>query len=366
VLKLIDVIKELNEYRPIDLNLLTGKEEGITDDIRNSLMLYNKGIESLKSGSEDIAVIELKKAVALNPNFHEAWNLLGLCFIYMNEEEKAVEIFERVARQENNGVNAVKYLSQLNSEIEISADKTKTKASSKNSLESKKLQNLKKNRLHNYIMIGTLSFAIGLLAAVLFNTGGQPENGAVVDHEKDNQIKGLMQQVENLNRDIERLNAENQSLKTDLSAAVNEADYYKAAIKLEEAEDLYKDKDYEKAADILLLMKSEIFAGEELERFESLKGKVMPAAAWTVYERGYKAYNNGQNEEAIKNLEKVPVYNEAFERMDVVLYYLGRSSQRLNDSRNALAFFQKLLDTYPESNYADNAQARIRSINAQP
>lgn len=364
---MIDVKKELQEYRPVDLDLITGKNEGITDEIRQSLVLYNKGIESLKSGSEDIAVIELKKAVALNPNFHEAWNLLGLCYLYVNEPQKAAEIFEKVAKRENNGVNAAKYLSQLNPNDETLSLKPPVKASGKTDNSSKKLQILKRNRLQGYIIIGAFCFAIGLLAAVLFNLGDRPEENLNADLiSKDNEIMELTQQVTSLNKEIENLNAENRTLKADLQAAIDEADYYKAALKLKEAEDLYSNKEYEKTADILLLMKSEIFTGEELERLEELKKKVMPAAAWAVYEKGYKAYNSGNLEDALEYLEKVQIYNESFERMDAVLYYMARSKQRLNDLRGALALFQKLIDTYPKSSYADNAEARIKAINGQP
>jgi len=44
-------------------------------------VLYNKALEDFRAKSEDIAIIELKKAISLNPDFHEAMNLLGIFYI---------------------------------------------------------------------------------------------------------------------------------------------------------------------------------------------------------------------------------------------------------------------------------------------
>jgi len=51
-------------------------------------VLYNKALEDFRAKSEDIAIIELKKAISLNPDFHEAMNLLGIFYMYMIKLQK--------------------------------------------------------------------------------------------------------------------------------------------------------------------------------------------------------------------------------------------------------------------------------------
>ena len=109
----MDLKVELKNFRPINLDEIIQENEKIPDNIRNSIFLYNKAIESLRSGSEDIAAIELKKAVSMNPNFNEALNLLGICYSYIGEVDKAGELFRKVIKAESNSVLAMSYMQKL-------------------------------------------------------------------------------------------------------------------------------------------------------------------------------------------------------------------------------------------------------------
>ena len=77
----MDLKAELSNFRTIDLDEFVREGEHIYN-VRNSVYLYNKAIEDLRTGSEDMAIIKLKKAVSMNPHFNEAMNLLCMLFIY--------------------------------------------------------------------------------------------------------------------------------------------------------------------------------------------------------------------------------------------------------------------------------------------
>ena len=94
----MDIKAELNNFRAIDLDEIVRGGEVIPDNVRNSVYLYNKAIEDLRNNSEDMAAIKLKKAVALNPHFNEALNLLGVCYTFIGEKEKAAEAFSKIGR----------------------------------------------------------------------------------------------------------------------------------------------------------------------------------------------------------------------------------------------------------------------------
>lgn len=84
----MDVKAELKNFKAIDLDEIVRGGEAIPDNVRNSVYLYNKAIEDLRTDSEDMAIIKLRKAVALNPHFNEALNLLGVCYTYVGEKKK--------------------------------------------------------------------------------------------------------------------------------------------------------------------------------------------------------------------------------------------------------------------------------------
>ena len=75
---MIDFKKEIKNYPVIDIGVLAKKDPNIPDSIKNSMILYNKALDSIEMNNEDMAVIKLKKAISMNSNFYEAMNLLGI------------------------------------------------------------------------------------------------------------------------------------------------------------------------------------------------------------------------------------------------------------------------------------------------
>ena len=74
---------------------------------------YNRALEKMKFDAEDIAVIELRRLTAQEPDFFPAWNLLGLAYIKIEDYDKAVECFEYVLRREKNAIKSLKYVNKM-------------------------------------------------------------------------------------------------------------------------------------------------------------------------------------------------------------------------------------------------------------
>jgi tetratricopeptide (TPR) repeat protein len=374
----MDLKAELENFKPVNLDEIVQEGEKIPDNIRNSIFLYNKAIESLRSGSEDIAVIELKKATSMNPNFNEAFNLLGICYSYMGDREKAAEAFNRVVKAESNSVLALNIMQRLGmgdmSQTAQPVQKVKPVRKSPEQPEPplKRIRETKPQRIDlnekgipNIVKIGA-GFIAGLVvcAAVYFLIPRDMNNEPVPDTTQTEATTDS--NAQKFEAQISELQKKNDLLEKDKETAIQQADYYKAALKLYEVDGLVRDKKYENAADMLLLMKTIEFKEAEKQKYDSLYSSVMPLAAKTVYDRGYKFYNQRKYEDALKSLEKVQVYDPRYKRMDAALYYIGRSCQFLQDSRSALAMFQKLVEGYPNSTYTRNAKIRIDKLTKLP
>lgn len=378
----MDLRAELSNFKPINLEEIIKQDETIPDNIRNSIFLYNKAIESLRTGSEDIAIIGLKKATSMNPNFNEALNLLGLCYSYTGEMEKAREVFSRVVRAESNSVIAMDYMKRLGlaesiptqpeKQVKKSDDKPAAADSLKRIREDKKpkteKRNVKKNvrlPLFTWLLAGT-AFVVGFMLMLAINLlipekqiePPEPDQSAI--EAAVNEVKAEYQaKVDELEKKIDSLRKEKES-------AAQQADYYKSSLRLYEIESLYRDKDYQAAADLLLLMKTVEFRDAEKETFDKLYKTVMPLAAKSAYDQGYRLYNSRKYQDSLKIFKKVEMYDENFNKMDAVLYYMGRCHQFAQDSRTAVALFQKLVDNYPKSGYLKSAKARINELTRIP
>lgn len=395
---MIDLKTEIESFGTIDLEALADRESEIPDNIRNSLVLYNKAIESIKKGSEDIAIIGLKNAVSVNPDFHEAWNLLGLCYASIKEYDKAEEVFTRVIKAENNSIKAMRYLEEMNSAgtpavpepikkklikpiVDNSSEQILDRYTPKKDEDGppkrirsqsteKKIgnsifgllneQKYRANRKRDIIISAVIFFIIGLGISMFL----WPDVS-----EAEELVAQSQQAQQELNEEIAALKSENaeledriEALKGELMEAQNEAAYYKTSIKLEEAGRLAADKKYQEAADILLLMKVESFRADEKEKYDNLDKTVMEAAAEDAYQEGYGLYSNRKYQESLEKLARVRLYNESYNRMDRVYYYMGRCSQYLNDTKSAADFFQKVIDNYPNSSYARYSKNRLNEL----
>lgn len=376
----MDLKVELNNFKPINLEEIIQEDEKVPDNIRNSIFLYNKAIDSLKTGSEDIAVIELKKATSMNPSFNEAWNLLGICYSYIGDMEKASEVFSRVMKAESNSVLAMGYMQKLGLTDTVPAlaekqtkktpDKPgdplkRIRTSNTPKVEKKGGKQNKKQTLIYYLMIGT-AFATGFLLAVAIYFL-IPEKEIIVPQPDQSTIEAAVNEAKaEYQVKADGLEKKIDSLQIEKESAIQQVDYYKSSLKLYEIESLYRDKKYQDSADMLLLMKTVEFQNEEKEKFDGLYKTVMPLAAKSAYDQGYKLYNARKYPDSLESFEKVEMYDANYSRMDAVLYYTGRCHQFAQDSRTAIALFQKLVDNYPKSGFYKSAKARINELTKLP
>ena len=82
--------------------------------LSDAVAKYNQAITYLKQKSDDLAIIQLKRAVELNPRFIDALNLLALCHLIQNNRERAAAAAERVLAVDAQNTIALNYLSIIN------------------------------------------------------------------------------------------------------------------------------------------------------------------------------------------------------------------------------------------------------------
>ena len=101
-------------------NLATGyleearKNSRALEALSDAAAKYNQALVYLKQKSDDLAIIQLKKAIELNPHFVDALNLLTLCHLIQNNRDKAAASAERVLAIDIQNTIAHNYLSILN------------------------------------------------------------------------------------------------------------------------------------------------------------------------------------------------------------------------------------------------------------
>jgi tetratricopeptide (TPR) repeat protein len=142
VLDMLNVSFELENFQPLDLEEIEKEAGDLPEDTVKAIQLFNKALEDIKSGNEDIAIIQLKKAISLYPSFFEAMNLLGICYYAAGKEDAARSAFKQVIDADDSGLKAMQYLNKMDGLVEQTdsgsvSNKRKSSKSSKGSRASK-------------------------------------------------------------------------------------------------------------------------------------------------------------------------------------------------------------------------------------
>lgn len=86
------------------------------DTINSTIRKYNQSIEYCRSGNEDMAVMQLKKVIVLNPKMVKAYQLLALLYMKFGEWDRAGRLLKKAVQIDNTNTTTLRYLSFVRAE----------------------------------------------------------------------------------------------------------------------------------------------------------------------------------------------------------------------------------------------------------
>jgi tetratricopeptide (TPR) repeat protein len=131
--------------------------------LNDAVGMYNQALGHIKQKSDDLAIIQLKKAVEINPRFIDALNLLTLCYLIDNDRERAIATMERVLAIDAFNPIALNYCALLNpgkKTPRLSTGKQKTSPSIKSPYKPLGLEEKKQKNFH---LAELFTFLIGVI-----------------------------------------------------------------------------------------------------------------------------------------------------------------------------------------------------------
>ena len=358
------------DNNPASYYIETLRKDGRKMEKKNdAVRFYNQAISYLQQGSDDLALIQLKRALDYNKNFVEACNLMTLCCLQEKNFDRASYFIQKVLKIDQYNPKALKYAQELN----IVANK-KQKRPVKNNADMPSVkrtdaappaptyrrqprsQNGFKNEIIAFL-VGGVSVAIVLLSLVM----------PAMSETKDRTIDELRSKVSAAgNITSEELTELRQKLKT----LEEENDKYKQeAAKqqnvtlLQEASTLAENGNSVEAAGKIVLIDSSDFSEEQKATLDTLKLSVLPQAASTLYTQGRGEFLNKNYDIAKESLEGCLKYASSEDFIDDAFYYLGQIAQEKNDTATAQEYYQRILNEYPNSNQFANAQNALEQLN---
>lgn len=388
-------------YQPLDNPADAYLEMANADSVKlhamnQAFQKYNLALESAQQGTDDLAIIQLKKVVGMHPNFIRAMLLLALLHMKENESERAMRLLKRVLKIDRANTTALRYLAEVeravNSGVPVNSEETESpmdvfSTASSPAFEEERFREDKPNVM---AFVGLLAGILIGIAVVFFlivpgREAGIREEYMAQEIDYSESLNSKIAQIRSLETKITTLELNNKELEQSLAEAATKIEYVayenpehmQLFTDLFEAVNSYVDylvdrqikEDAGKGPDEALCIRTAQELVEvdinltELQQakdyYMKMCDNVLPDAASYKYQYGRSDFDNGYYEDAIRDLSDAHRFDGDYDRP---IYYLGRSYEELGNREQACFYFDLLLKTCPDSSLAGYASERLQSL----
>ncbi len=346
------------------------------DALNQAIKRYNTALTYAKQGSDDLAIIQLKKVVNLNPRFLRAYHLLALLLMKQKENDKAKKYLYRAAKIDVSNTTTLRYLKEFEVPEVTANDPDNNPESIRPSAAIMPISSYREDKPNIMVFVNlVIGVIIGIAVTAFLIVPTIEKRQALspdteyVDYttsltkieEQEDEIASLKADKTQLEQQIEGLQGQIESLNNTEKTDSLYGPLLKATqLYFAELEKTERSRDYNAIADLLATVPDAKFENAEAVALTGLLREISyPDAAESHYDAGHDLYSDGKYEEAIKELEKALIFNPK----DVnAIYFTGRAYHRLDDKDNAALYYNMVLTEYPDSNRAADAQNFLKEV----
>ena len=353
------------------------------DIINQTIKKYNQALTYCNQDSLDLAVIQLKKVLSLNPKFIRAHQLLALLYINSEEWEKAKRELTKCLEIDTNNIATLRYLK----EVEVDEMLVPEEGAKNSSKKQKKTEEIIKYQSGNETIIQSVNVKDGKGVTSLLNLGIGLVIGiaiafflilpARIQNAKaniDDELRKVSEQsdaktatIDELRQQLDELQEANSNLQQDLSAYMGTDGTLQSVDSLMKAAGAYltNPEEITVVADYLdeIDMENSEEEMETSEAFDNLYNTLLalvgPGIAESYYNDGYEAYRQENYEDAIPNLEKAFKYDAT---NGEALYNLANAYYRIGNEDKARETYLQIIDLFPGTEKASKSEAFLEEM----
>ena len=332
---------------------------------------YNLALAYSEQGGYDIAIIQLKKVLTLNPQFLKARQLLALLYIQDGNYQKAKAELEAALKVDAGNLLTVRYLKEVKEQAPSEEAPKKEEARTYKVDNQTIIQPI--NRRERTIFTTAVNLIIGIALGVALSWYCiMPNRIDSARHASDSQLVSISEQLDSktsrisqLQKEIEEQKSDNILLREEIAQYEGTDTVMEELKKLLLAADTFADTELgvtEKAVAILNLDEERLMTIEDasyINLYRKMYNAVAMDAAVEFYNEGLAAFRNGDYEKAVTELE----YAATFNPEDAYVWYnLGKSCRLGGDAGRAVEAFQKVIELVPGSERAKQSQVYINEL----
>lgn len=347
------------------------KDGNRLDEINNSIRKYNQCLEYCRSGNTDMAKMQLKKVLASNPKLIKGYHLLSLIYIHEEEYEKARRQLKTAAKIDKSNTTTLRFLKEVEEQTGRRTNleprfgmREKEREGKDGSLIYRSGNDVviqppefREKTITNTLVNLVLGLVVGaaalwfLVVPAITQNVNEAANQKVVDY--SNQMATQAAELERLQ---EQMNASQESVDTaqsQIEAAEKQTTDYENLLK---AWDEYQQGNFTNAANAIAEVSSDSLSVEGKSIYDTIMNQVGDTLKRQYRDEGINYINAGNYDAAIESLTKAVNIGTQDRRS---MYYLAQAYAGKGDVANAVSWYQKVVDNYPGTQNALDAQDYI-------
>lgn len=349
------------------------------DSLNQAIKRYNTALGFAKQGSDDLAIIQLKKVLSLNTNFIRAYQLLSLLLIKTGDNDKAKKYLQKAGKIDVNNTITLRYMKELEVSSAIPKDMDSNPEADHGPVAAiMPLSSYKEDKPNIMAFVNlVIGVILGIAVTAILIIPTIKKNQTVNDGKDiDNsfsitQLEEKNQQIKSLQDELEQLRQTNDQLRTELDNIVVPEDQSVYYVPLFDAVNLYlteltkseRNRDYSVVTDLLYSIdETKLDKVASVTLLGKLKEETYPKVAREYYKNGYSYYSDGKYSEALVDLKKAM----EFDPSDVdAVYFLARAYHRLEDKENAALYYNIVVTEFPDSSRFADATKYLAQVQEQ-
>ena len=353
-------------YQPTD-NLANGyldeiqKNRGQLDTINQTIKKYNQALHYCQQDSRDLAIIQLKKVLSMNPKLIKGHQLLALLYLQDGKLELAKKSLRNAGRIDANNTTTLRYLKEVNTQLKEKRPSKKPKDDDLISYQSGNETIIMPKRFKESSLGASLAYIVtGLVvgaAVTAFLVVPNVKNQAKEDAKQ--QILEASDTISSNGQTIKDLEKQISDLQDQLEEEANNnekvADQIKTYERLLNAYVAYTSDDVISAGQALDKVNTSYLSKKAKSIYKDLNDVVRAQYLDKLYQEGYGYYQRGKYEDAITDLQKIVDEEEDFQDGSAA-YYLAQSYRKNGDLDSAKPYYQYVIDNHPGTERARTSQ----------
>ena len=341
------------------------------ENTNQTIKKFNQSLTYCREGNYDLAVIQLKKVLSLNPKMVKGHQLLAL--LYMREEryDLAMRSLRHAEKIDVNNTNTMRYTAECREHLRANGklkpskeeEETVTYQSGNDIIirPAKFTDNTAVRTVVNLLMGAAIGVAV-VCFLVIPEIRQRANTSASAQMVEANQtISAREQTIQSLETEIESLNQQLEEANNATSSAGEKTTAYSQLLN---AYVSYADEDYTAAGETIANVDRNLLDADAQAVYDGMMTQVQSAMLDAAMEEGLSLYGDENYEAAIEKFLEIVQTDPSYGNGEAA-YYLAFAYNYIEDYPNALKWFRTTIDNTSRSSWRRTAEDMAQDLESR-